>query len=165
MSRRLAVAATLGLAACNPQPSPPAAIEPATTTSAPPPEIAVVAEVDADALELALATVPRTHTHPRAARSKPRARVAPRATVARASGPASGDVWEALARCESGNRNDGGAPFYGFFQFSAATFRSLGYTGTADQHPYGVQLEAAQRLQARSGWSQWPSCSRKIGVR
>lgn len=97
---------------------------------------------------------------------------APRARVARSQprrsevrGPATGDVWHALAECESGNTNDGGAPYYGYFQFSAATWRSMGHDGTADQYPYDVQLAAAQRLQARSGWGQWPVCSRKIGVR
>ena len=78
--------------------------------------------------------------------------------------PSAGDVWTALAQCESGNRNDAGAPYYGYFQFSAPTWRSMGHTGTADQHPYDVQLEAARRLQARSGWGQWPACARRLGL-
>jgi hypothetical protein len=91
------------------------------------------------------------------------ARVAP---VGRASrGAARDDVWTALARCESGMRNDGGGPYFGYFQFSAGTWRSLGYDGLPHQHDYATQLAAAQRLQARSGWGQWPACSRRIGLR
>lgn len=76
-----------------------------------------------------------------------------------------GDVWGALARCESGGRNDGGAPYYGYFQFSLSTWRSVGGSGYPNDHDYGTQLAFAKKLQARSGWGQWPVCSRKIGVR
>lgn len=70
------------------------------------------------------------------------------------------DVWIRLARCESGMRNDQGAPYYGYFQFSAQTWRGVGGSGLPNDHPYEVQLELAKKLQARSGWGQWPHCSR-----
>lgn len=70
------------------------------------------------------------------------------------------DVWSRLAKCESGIRNDGGAPYYGYFQFSAATWKSVGGAGLPNDHSYAVQLEFAKKLQARSGWGQWPHCSK-----
>lgn len=107
--------------------------------------------------------IPAAHTlRARAARDNPRPRLAPRPETSGAA--ASGDVWHALAMCESTNTNDHGAPYFGYFQFSAPTFASLGYDGTADMHPYSVQREAAIRLQARSGWSQWPRCARRLGL-
>jgi hypothetical protein len=99
--------------------------------------------------------------------------VPPRPPAARpsrgAAGPrpraVAGDVWTALARCESGMRNDPGAPYYGYFQFSASTWRSLGYGGLPTDYDYATQLAAAQRLVARSGWGQFPACARKLGLR
>ena len=107
---------------------------------------------------------PHRGLRPRAARSANRIR--PR--VARAVAvPASGDVWARLRRCESGNRYDvnTGNGFYGAYQFHPRTWRGLGYPGLPHQAPPHVQDEAAQRLQARSGWGQWPVCSRRIGAR
>jgi hypothetical protein len=84
-------------------------------------------------------------------------------------GRSAGDgVWAALARCESGGdptARGGGGRYFGAFQFSLATWQSLGYAGNPIDHPYAVQLAAARRLQARSGWDQWPRCSRQLGLR
>lgn len=77
-----------------------------------------------------------------------------------------GDVWEALAQCESGMRPGlRNPPYSGAFQFMSSTWRSLGYSGEPADHSYEVQKGAAIRLQARSGWGQWPTCSRKLGLR
>lgn len=81
---------------------------------------------------------------------------------------ATGDIWWVLGDCESGNdpaKNTGNG-YYGAFQFSIGTWNSMG-TGydRADHAPYGVQLDAAKRLQARSGWGQWPGCAAKLGLR
>jgi hypothetical protein len=81
---------------------------------------------------------------------------------------ATGDIWEALRNCEAGgnySRNSGNG-YYGAYQFSASTWRSMN-TGYEYAHlaPPEVQDDAARRLQARSGWGQWPACSKKIGVR
>lgn len=78
------------------------------------------------------------------------------------------DIWAALRNCEAGGvytRNTGNG-YYGAYQFSAATWRSMN-TGYEYAHlaPPEVQDDAARRLQARSGWGQWPACSKKIGVR
>lgn len=79
----------------------------------------------------------------------------------------SGDVWARLRHCESGGRYnaDTGNGFYGAYQFVPRTWRTLGYSGLPHEAPPEVQDEAARRLQARSGWGQWPVCSRRIGAR
>lgn len=79
-----------------------------------------------------------------------------------------GDVWTALARCESGGNPravSSSGTYFGAFQFSLSTWRSLGYSGNPIDHPYETQLAAAHKLQARSGWGQWPVCARKLGLR
>jgi soluble lytic murein transglycosylase-like protein len=79
-----------------------------------------------------------------------------------------GDIWAALARCESGGNpaaRSANGRYTGAFQFSDATWHGLGYDGSAADHSYDVQVAAAQRLQARSGWGQWPRCSRQLGLR
>ena len=77
------------------------------------------------------------------------------------------DVWAKLRRCESGGRYDinTGNGFSGAYQFLPSTWRGLGYKGLPHQAPPEVQDEAARKLQARSGWGQWPVCSRRIGAR
>lgn len=83
------------------------------------------------------------------------------------SGLGGDGVWDRLAQCEAGGdptKNTGNG-FYGMFQFSAPTWNSMrtGYA-RADLAPASVQTAAAQKLQARSGWGQWPGCSRKLGL-
>jgi hypothetical protein len=79
-----------------------------------------------------------------------------------------GDVWARLAACESGGNpravGEHGR-FYGLYQFSLATWHSLGLAGNPVDYSPADQLVAAKRLQARSGWGQWPVCSRKVGAR
>lgn len=79
--------------------------------------------------------------------------------------PAAG-VWAELRQCESGGDYaiDTGNGYYGAYQFSAATWHGLGYPGLPNQAPPAVQDQAAARLQARSGWGQWPECSQKLGL-
>ena len=75
--------------------------------------------------------------------------------------------FERLAQCESGGRwniNTGNG-YYGGLQFSASTWRGIGYGGLPHQASKATQIEAGQKLQARSGWGQWPACSRKLGLR
>ncbi len=86
---------------------------------------------------------------------------------AAAPAPVGDDVWARLRKCEAGGnytRNSGNG-YYGAYQFSAGTWRSLGYSGLPHQAPPEVQDEAAKKLQARGGWGQWPACSRRIGAR
>jgi hypothetical protein len=78
-----------------------------------------------------------------------------------------GDVWARLRSCESGGRYDinTGNGFYGAYQFHPRTWRNLGFPGLPHQAPPEMQDDAARKLQARSGWGQWPVCSRRIGAR
>ena len=77
------------------------------------------------------------------------------------------DVWARLRHCESGGvyATNTGNGFYGAYQFHPGTWRTLGYPGLPHQAPPEMQDEAARKLQARSGWGQWPVCSRRIGAR
>ncbi|HEV3363995.1 MAG TPA: transglycosylase family protein [Acidimicrobiia bacterium] len=106
----------------------------------------------------------------RASRSGTRQRVVPAPTPKPATAAArAGDalIWQRLRNCEAGGRYDrnSGNGYYGAYQFSAGTWRGLGYKGLPHQAPPEVQDEAARKLQARSGWGQWPACARRIGAR
>lgn len=76
-------------------------------------------------------------------------------------------IWDQLASCESGQRWDYNGPsgYDGGLQFSPSTWNAMntGYD-FAWQAPREVQIAAASRLQARSGWGQWPACARKLGL-
>ena len=77
-------------------------------------------------------------------------------------------IWVALAQCESGGRADvisPGGRFHGLYQFSVATWNSVGGTGLPSQASPEEQRYRAVALQARSGWGQWPACSRRLGLR
>ncbi|MBA3653548.1 MAG: transglycosylase family protein, partial [Actinobacteria bacterium] len=79
--------------------------------------------------------------------------------------PIGTDVWTRLARCESGGdpRAVGGrGKFFGAFQFTLASWHSVGMTGNPIDHSFADQVAAAQRLQARSGWHNWPVCARRV---
>jgi resuscitation-promoting factor RpfB len=87
----------------------------------------------------------------------------PPATKA-AGGSTSGGVWASLRQCESGGnyKDDTGNGYYGAYQFALGTWHGLGFAGLPSNASAAVQDEAAQKLQARSGWGQWPACSRKL---
>ncbi|MGL5042097.1 MAG: transglycosylase family protein [Culicoidibacterales bacterium] len=83
----------------------------------------------------------------------------------------SDSVWDKLAFCESGGRwniNTGNG-YYGGVQFSAPTWRTaskkvglnIPYASDATREE---QILAATWLQKNSGWGQWPSCSKKLGL-
>ncbi len=78
-----------------------------------------------------------------------------------------GSVWDALARCESGGNwsiNTGNG-YYGGLQFTAATWKAVGGQGLPHQASREEQIMRGQILQARSGWGQWPACTKKLGLR
>ena len=110
----------------------------------------------------------------RASRSsiRPRGAVAPTPpapTPKQAATSQSGDdaVWQRIRNCEAGGnyqRNSGNG-YYGAYQMSAGTWHGLGYSGLPHQASPEVQDQAARKLQARSGWGQWPACSRRVGAR
>ena len=116
-----------------------------------------------------VAIAPVDEARLRASREAAAAAAAARtARSARTARQPRGDVWAALAACESGGNpaaRSASGRYFGAFQFSLATWQSLGYEGNPADHSYDVQLAAATRLQARSGWGQWPHCSRRLGLR
>ena len=77
------------------------------------------------------------------------------------------NVWAQLARCESGGnpRTNTGNGYYGLYQFTAGTWRSVGGHGLPHWNSAAEQTRRAQILQERSGWGQWPACTRKLGLR
>ena len=119
------------------------------------------------------APAPTTTVAPRPAAPATVAAPAPAPAPAPAtSGSAYGDpadpaTWDRLAKCEAGGNwaiNTGNG-YYGGLQFSASSWRGVGGTGLPHQNSREVQIEMGQRLQARSGWGQWPACTRKLGYR
>ncbi|MFV0524891.1 MAG: ubiquitin-like domain-containing protein [Acidimicrobiales bacterium] len=79
-------------------------------------------------------------------------------------GSAGGLNWTALANCESsGNpRAVNPAGYYGLYQFSLSTWRSVGGTGNPADAPASEQTQRAQTLYNRSGAGQWPHCGKYL---
>ncbi|MEL7208783.1 MAG: transglycosylase family protein, partial [Actinomycetota bacterium] len=129
----------------------------------------------AAALEAATTTAPAPSStaapaQPRQAAPAPDVRPAP-APAPAPPPPPSGDIYAMLdniARCESGMNpkayNPRG-PYLGAFQFHPSTWAGLGEGGDPRDKSYEYQREVARRLQQRSGWGSWPSCSAKYGYR
>lgn len=82
--------------------------------------------------------------------------------------PAGDDVWDRLARCESGGNWSARGTYHGGLQFHPSTwsahkpsgFPQYAYEATREQ-----QIEVGKRVQRAQGWEAWPHCSRQIGVR
>ncbi len=92
----------------------------------------------------------------------------PKPTVAATTGAVGGDVWAALARCESGGNPlavSSNGLYYGLYQFSLGTWSAMGGSGLPTNASAAEQTQRAQALQARSGWGQWPACSSALGLR
>jgi hypothetical protein len=69
-----------------------------------------------------------------------------------------------IRTCEaSGNyAADTGNGFYGAYQFSVATWHSLGLKGLPHRAPHVLQDAAAVRLHdGRHSWTDWGACGRK----
>jgi Transglycosylase-like domain len=88
------------------------------------------------------------------------------AVAAATSGGGAGGVWAQLRQCESGGNyaENTGNGYYGAYQFSQATWTNLGYPGRPDLESPGMQDQAAQKLQAISGWGQWATCAAILGL-
>ena len=72
--------------------------------------------------------------------------------------------WPALARCESGGnpRAVNPAGYYGLYQFSRSTWRSVGGSGLPSRASKREQTRRAQTLFRRSGASPWPHCGSRL---
>jgi hypothetical protein len=73
--------------------------------------------------------------------------------------------WAALAQCESGGNprayNPAG-PYYGLYQFSLPTWRSVGGRGLPSDASPAEQTYRAQVLYKKAGAGQWPVCGRRL---
>ena len=85
-------------------------------------------------------------------------------TPPQGGGDAAGLNWAGLAECESGGDptavNSAGG-YYGLYQFSTASWQSVGGTGLPSEAGAGEQTQRAQQLYNAVGgnWqSQWPHC-------
>jgi LysM repeat protein len=78
-----------------------------------------------------------------------------------------GGVWACIRQHESGGNyaTNTGNGYYGAYQFSLSTWRAMGGSGLPSSAPPAVQDALAQKLQAQSGFGQWPMTSRMCGAR
>ncbi len=82
-----------------------------------------------------------------------------------AGGDADSLNWAALARCESGGRADAVSStgkYHGLYQFSVATWQSVGGAGLPSQASADEQTARAKMLYNRSGAGQWPHCGKNL---
>ncbi|MTV25899.1 DUF348 domain-containing protein [Nitriliruptoraceae bacterium ZYF776] len=79
------------------------------------------------------------------------------------------DVWDQLARCESGgNWQSRGGTYHGGLQFHPSTWNAhkpSGYPEFAYEATREQQITVGQRVQRAQGWAAWPHCSQVIGLR
>lgn len=88
-------------------------------------------------------------------------------TVTPATAAPSDDPWYRLRVCESGNNYsiNTGNGYFGAYQFNAGTWRAYGGKGLPHQNTAAEQDLRAKLLYRDRGWSPWPACSRKLGLR
>jgi len=99
-----------------------------------------------------------------------RAPVAEQVTVGTKERPANtptadGLNWAALANCESGGRASvvsASGTYHGLYQFSVATWQSVGGSGLPSQASPDEQTYRAQLLYNKAGAGQWPHCGRLL---
>ena len=73
--------------------------------------------------------------------------------------------WPALANCESGGNPravSSTGKYRGLYQFSYATWNSVGGSGDPAANSSGEQTHRAKLLYNRSGAGQWPSCGKHL---
>jgi hypothetical protein len=72
--------------------------------------------------------------------------------------------WAALARCESGGNPHAVNPagYYGLYQFSRPTWRSVGGSGLPSHASAARQTMRAQILFRRAGSGPWPVCGHHL---
>lgn len=90
---------------------------------------------------------------------------APKAVDPGSAGGAAADLnWAALAQCESSGNPKAVNPagYYGLYQFSKATWASVGGSGNPADASAAEQTERAQILYNRSGAGQWPHCGPRL---
>jgi murein DD-endopeptidase MepM/ murein hydrolase activator NlpD len=89
--------------------------------------------------------------------------------LAQPASAAPDSVWDAVAKCESGNNwaiNTGNG-YYGGLQFTDSTWKAFGGTSfapRADLASRTQQIAVAERTLAKQGWGAWPVCSKAAGA-
>jgi uncharacterized protein YabE (DUF348 family) len=81
------------------------------------------------------------------------------------TGSASSLNWAALADCESGGNPRAVNPsgkYFGLYQFSLATWRSVGGSGNPIDNSPAEQTYRAQVLYNKAGAGQWPHCGKYL---
>ena len=89
----------------------------------------------------------------------------PAAAPRQSTGGADGLNWAALAQCESGGNPRIISPnglYYGLYQFSLSTWRSVGGSGRPSDASPDEQTYRAKVLYNRAGAGQWPHCGRRL---
>lgn len=110
---------------------------------------------------VAVGTKPKPAPAPRPAASSTGTSSAPR----QGTGGADSLNWPALANCESGGNPSAVSPtgkYRGLYQFSYATWQSVGGSGDPAANPAGEQTYRAKLLYNRSGAGQWPHCGKYL---
>jgi Transglycosylase-like domain len=95
------------------------------------------------------------------AEARRKARARKRAAKAAAAAPKASPALQAIAACESGGNPraiGGGGAYRGKYQFSPATWASVGGSGDPAAASEGEQDRRAAMLYARGGASSWPVC-------
>lgn len=109
--------------------------------------------------------LPQPRVVARAARSRPEGDSAPPAASTAPTG-----TWDLLAACESGGNwhiNTGNG-YSGGLQWHPDTWQRAGgtnYAPSAWQATREQEIAVAEAWLARTSWSQWPACARKLGLR
>lgn len=86
-------------------------------------------------------------------------------TARSSTGGADSLNWAALAQCESGGNPTAVSPtgkYRGLYQFSYATWASVGGSGDPAANSAGEQTYRAKLLYNRSGAGQWPHCGSRL---
>jgi len=78
-----------------------------------------------------------------------------------------GSNWDKLAACESGGNwsTNTGNGYSGGLQFSQGTWTSNGGKGSPHTASKAEQIRVAENLRSARGYSPWPACAAKLGLR
>lgn len=116
-------------------------------------------------LRAPVAKVVAVGTKPKPAPAPAPARVATSSAARTSTGGADSLNWAALAQCESGGNPSAVSPtgqYRGLYQFSYATWASVGGSGDPAANSAGEQTYRAKLLYNRSGAGQWPTCGKYL---
>jgi hypothetical protein len=76
--------------------------------------------------------------------------------------------WKALAFCESSLNPEALNPtgkYRGLFQFDMRSWEYVGGSGDPSRATVREQYKRAKMLKEKQGWSAWPACRKKLGLK